>query len=1149
MNILIVDDDPAGRNVLKLMVEHYGHCVIEAADGQEGLDMAREHKPDAIISDAVMPRMDGFHFLDAVRHDEALGNIPFIIFTAIYTGDEESKLALSLGADALIAKPKTPAAFWEEFTAALARNASGRETGGRTRIDGKEEERFREYCRLVAAKLEEKVRELETDVAERRRLEEALRKSAVEWRSTFDAMGDAVALMDKDGKILRCNRAMAELLGKDFTEIVGRQCWEIVHGTSIPVEACPHELMKKTLKKETVLLPVGARWFEISVDPFFNNEGNLAGAVHIMVDKTEQKLNQDSLSQSEQRYRNLVDSAQDVIFSLDRDGTVVSLNPVFESITGWPLDEIMGRKFERIVHPDDLNIAMENFLSVMKGGSPPLHVLRILHRTGGCLYGEFLTKPYIQNDTTVGLFGIARDITERKHLEDELKAVKEFSENLIQNSAVATFVLDAQHTVLIWNRACEELTGYSASEMIGTADQWKPFYSYERPVLADIVMDGSPEKLPALYPVSSKSLLMPRGLHAEGWYKNMNGKDRFIVFDAAPIYSTSGEVVAAIETLQDISERKLAEEQLFMAQHEWEETFNTITDMVTVHDKDFNIIQANKAAQRILGLPFLEVNKVKCFEYFHGTGCPPEGCPSCQCLVTGKPSIAEVFEPHLKMHIEIQAIPRLDSSNQVVGLIHVVRDITERKIAEERIKQHSREILSLAEASNVVLTTTTATDTAASVDFHSYICDIARREFNLIFVWIGCLEKESFTVYPAGQSGFEDGYLSNIKITYDDSPSGMGPTGMAVKTRRAQTANDIRTDPLYEIWRQEALKRGFHSSMAAPLINSEGDVIGVLNLYSDKKDFFSRERIELFQIFSNQVSTAMENRLLIENLERKVAERTKELEDANQELQTVNRELLLRREEADAASKSKSDFLANMSHELRTPLNAILGFSEIMLADMAGPLTEKQKEFLGDISTSGSHLLSLITDILDLSKIEAGKLELELSSFSLKELVEGSLVMFKQKALKHAISVTTEIDDTITDITADMMKLKQIMVNLLSNAFKFTSDGGSISIRARTVGAGPEPALFPAEQPYGVPQQEFIEITLADTGIGISQEDLLRLFQPFQQIETSLTRKYAGTGLGLSLCRRLVELHGGRIWAESEPGKGSSFVFTLPMRR
>ena len=218
-----------------------------------------------------------------------------------------------------------------------------------------------------------------------------------------------------------------------------------------------------------------------------------------------------------------------------------------------------------------------------------------------------------------------------------------------------------------------------------------------------------------------------------------------------------------------------------------------------------------------------------------------------------------------------------------------------------------------------------------------------------------------------------------------------------------------------------------------------------------------------------------------------------------------------------------------MSHELRTPLNSVIGFSEVLQDQLFGPINEKQQEYVKNILTSGRHLLSLINDILDLSKVESGKMELELSEFSLLESLNASLMMLKEKALKGGISLNMELappDDL--RIVADQRKLKQILFNLVSNAVKFTPAGGEVNVNAFKHG-------------------DFIEISVTDSGIGIREEDIPKLFHPFTQLESVYTKEYEGTGLGLALNRHLVELHNGKIWVKSEFGKGSRFSFTIPL--
>jgi GAF domain-containing protein len=334
---------------------------------------------------------------------------------------------------------------------------------------------------------------------------------------------------------------------------------------------------------------------------------------------------------------------------------------------------------------------------------------------------------------------------------------------------------------------------------------------------------------------------------------------------------------------------------------------------------------------------------------------------------------------------------------------------------------------------------------------------------------------------------------------------GQGATGQAVLRREPVQLPDLADEQAFSVIQIRAvlLRLGYRSVLAVPLL-SEQRILGVLTIWRQAIGQFPDEVVNLLQTFASQSALAIQNARLF----REIADKSRQLE---------------------AASRHKSEFLANMSHELRTPLNAILGFSEVLAERMFGDVNEKQAEYLQDILSSGRHLLSLINDILDLSKVEAGRLELELGRFHLPTALDNALTLVRERATRHGISLTQTVDERLADIVADERKVKQILLNLLSNAVKFTAEGGRVGLTATATADG-------------------VTIAVRDTGIGIAPEDQAAIFEEFRQVGRGDTRKQEGTGLGLTLAKKFVELHGGRIWVQSHVGQGSTFTFTLPVK-
>ncbi|NOQ93036.1 MAG: PAS domain S-box protein [Methylophaga sp.] len=795
--------------------------------------------------------------------------------------------------------------------------------------------------------------------------------------------------------------------------------------------------------------------------------------------------------------RSLIESSLDPLVTIAPDGAITDVNKATELVTGLKRKQLVGTDFSSYF--TDPEYARAGYLQVYEQGSVrdyPLDLRHVDGHTTPVLYNASVYRN--EQDEVVGVFAAARDISQQKSAEQQLKQVGEYTRSLIESSLDPLVTIAPDGAITDVNKATELVTGRTREQLVGT--DFSSYFTdpeYARAGYLQVYEQGSVRD----YPLDLR--------HADGHITP-------VLYNASVYKNEQGEVEGVFAAARDISQQKSAEQQLKQVGEYTRSLIESSVDPFVTISVDGKIMDVNDATEKVTGVGRDDLIGSDFSNNFTDPEYARAGYQKVftEGFVTDYPLSIRRRDGQIT-HVLYNASVYRDAAGVVQGVFAAARDITAQKEAEERIRKIAR----YDSAHSKILTEFNSSQDRVIVLTH-LLNILAENNNYLMSAFYGFDEWEGVLNCEATH-GLNDSAQAQYKL-------GEGLIGECAKTNRKIVLHDVDNDDF-------VIDVGFSKIKPRTVIitpvSYQEKRLGVFLMVS--RETASQDELMFIERLCVQTGVALHNLKQYEDM----TIMTGKLRDRNEEIELKNKQL-------DEASKMKSEFLANMSHELRTPLNAILGFSEAMRDNMFGDVNEKQEDGLGVIYESGQHLLSLINDILDLSKIEAGKMELDCTNFNLNDLVDRSISIIKEKANKHNIHLTLDLDSQLGEMSADERKVKQILFNILSNATKFTPDNGTIAIKTKLQLNVMPKCSDSAESSH---RRDYITISISDTGIGIAEKDLDRLFTPFEQLDGSFSKKYQGTGLGLAMVKRLAELHHGCVNVESTLGEGSCFTVWLPV--
>lgn len=777
--------------------------------------------------------------------------------------------------------------------------------------------------------------------------------------------------------------------------------------------------------------------------------------------------------------RSFFEEAPDSMLGTDPHGRFIVVNRQAAALTGYTRKELLSMAIKDLINPED-HAGNPINLKDRRTGGIAAREYRILRKDGRLLPVEGSIRRQPEGNILV----VIRAITKRAQAEWADRTAQQQLFNIIEFLPDATFVIDRNKRVIAWNRACETMTGVKKKAMLGK-DKYaysEPFYGKRHPILIDL-LDLPSHEVEANYKYVKR---IGTAITAESFIPRLRGGQGAHLWGiAAPLFDQKGRRCGSIEAIRDMTEQKRIEQALRESELKHRTLFETAGDAIMLM-RDNRFIDCNDKTLAMFGCTREQIIGAPPYEFSPPT--QPDGRSSREKALE-KINLAateglQFFEwEHCRrdrtpFHAEV-SLTRVKLDGEIL-LQAIVRDITKRKAAEETLRQSESTLRSVFRAAPIG------------------ICIMKDRVY------------QSANKYWCEQFGYPEETIigKSTRMLYDND-------GEYNRVGRELYA-DLHTKGLASVETKLRCRDGAIRQVivtAAPI----------------RQDDLSSGTVVIIHDITEQRQADEQIHRLHEDLQRHAAELERRVEERTSELAVA-------RDHAEQADRIKSAFLATMSHELRTPLNSIIGFTGLLLKGLAGELNNEQTKQLRMVKESGQHLLDLINDVLDISKIEAGQIEIANAPFDLPESIQKVIHTVTPLADKKQLPLITHIAQDVGRISSDRRRIEQILLNLLSNAIKFTEQG-EVTLTAKMASGTPN-------EPHSA-----LRISVADTGIGIKRTDMDKLFQPFRQLDTGLTRQHEGTGLGLAICKRLIERLGGTITVESELGKGSTFQLTLPIQR